>query len=426
MKADGQKILWSGTSGSSPAAPPLSGEAGADLAVIGGGFTGLSAALWAAKAGAKVALVEAETLAHGGSGRNVGLVNAGLWTPPEEIVARLGAEAGGRLNALLAGAPARVFELIETHGIDCEARRRGTLHCAHAPAGMRELAERHRQLAAAGAPVRLLEAAEARARVGTERIHGALLDARAGTIQPHAYALGLARAAQGLGARIFEHSPARALRREGGAWVVETPGGRVRARALLLAMGAYMQGDIAPVRQDFVPVHFAQIATAPLPPEMRAEILPGGEGCWDTALVMSSFRLDRAGRLIVGGIGRLDHAAGRIHASWARRKLAELFPQAADMPVEYQWHGRIAMTADHLPKLVRIGPGALSCLGYSGRGIGPGTVFGEAAARALLSGDTGGLPLAPVAEHREGLVRLRQAFYEAGALLAHLAGARQT
>ncbi len=425
MDGESQRNLWASTGGMLEAAP-LTGALRADLAIIGGGYTGLSAALAAAKAGAEVALVEAETLAHGGSGRNVGLVNAGLWTPPEEIVARLGAEAGGRLNALLAGAPARVFELIEAHGIDCEATRRGTLHCAHAPAGMRELAERHRQLAATGAPVRLLGAAEARARVGTKRIHGALLDARAGTIQPHAYALGLARAAQGLGARLHAHSPARALRRERGAWIVETPGGTIRARALLLAANAYIRGDIAPVRQDFVPVHFAQIATAPLPPKLRAEIMPGGEGCWDTALVMSSFRLDRAGRLIVGGIGRLDHPAGRIHASWARRKLVELFPQAADIPVEYQWHGRIAMTADHLPKLVRIGPEALSCLGYSGRGIGPGTVFGEAVAGALLAGDPEGLPLAPVAEHRERLVRLRQAFYEAGALLTHLAGARRT
>lgn len=424
MKTEKQRNLWTHT-GTTLNASPLLGNIDADLTIIGGGFTGCAAALAAAKAGASVCLIEAEHVAFGGSGRNVGLVNAGLWIPPEKIAASLGSKAGLRLNGLLAEAPTRVFDLIRAHDISCEATRAGTLHCAHAPRGMRDLAERHRQLTAIGAPVELLGAAEAQARVGTRHVHGALFDPRAGTIQPQAYAHGLASAAQSLGARIFEHTPARTLRRENGAWVIEAESGSIRSSALLLATNAYVSGSLAPVRQDFVPVNYAQIATAPLPPSLMSQILPGKEGCWDTALVMSSYRLDQAGRLIVGGIGNLDHAAGGVHVSWARRKLADLFPQAANVPTEYQWSGRIAMTADHLPKVVEIGPNALSCHGYSGRGIGPGTVFGEAAAIALLSGDTSGLPLEPVAEHREHFVRTRRAFYEVGALLTHLIKARR-
>ena len=419
MTALDQRVLWSGSGNAVPMSRPLSGDTQADLTIIGAGFTGCAAALAAVKAGASVCLIEAETVAYGGSGRNVGLVNAGLWTPPEEIIAALGEKAGKRLNAILAEAPSRVFALIEEHGISCDATHKGTLHCAHSPTGMRDLRERHRQLRAIGAPVELLARDVARRRTGTDAIHGALFDPRAGTIQPHAYALGLAGAAQAAGARIHEQTTARAVTFTDGQWIAWTSGGTIRSKAILQATNAYLVGDLASTRQDFIPVHYAQIATAPLPDAVLDQILPGKEGCWDTAMIMSSFRLDQAGRLIVGGVGGLGNPTGRIHANWAVRKLAALFPQAANLPVDYCWHGRIAMTSDHLPKIVQIGPNALSCFGYSGRGIGPGTVFGEAAAMALLSGDIGDLPLPPMPQHTERFKRAKQAYYEAGAALTH-------
>ncbi|MFP6681506.1 MAG: FAD-dependent oxidoreductase, partial [Gammaproteobacteria bacterium] len=133
-------------------APPLHDYASADLVVIGGGFTGCSAALHAAEQGAEVRLLEAETIGHGGSGRNVGLVNAGLWTPPDEDEQILGRDAGVRLNAALAEAPDLVFSLIERHAIECEAIRCGTLHCAHSAAGFRELKNRLHQQRERSAP----------------------------------------------------------------------------------------------------------------------------------------------------------------------------------------------------------------------------------------------------------------------------------
>jgi len=429
MQASNTSNLWTDSNGERPCAPELDQNAEADLVIIGGGFTGCAAALQAAEAGARVVLLEAERIGHGGSGRNVGLVNAGLWTPPEEITARLGDGAARRLNSLLATAPEAVFRLIEAHGIACEPVRNGTLHCAHAPRGFGDLQTRHRQLRAIGAPVELLDGAAARARVGSARVHGALFDPRAGTIQPLAYACGLARAAEQAGARIAQHSPAVQVARDGAGWRVTTPKAHVRAGALLLAQNAYAQSDLHLSRQDFVPVDFFQVATAPLSAAQRDGILPGGEGCWDTAQVMASYRLDQAGRLIIGGIGSLQTPGSRVHRGWARRKLAEMFPQAAAAEITHAWCGRIAMTADHLPKIVRFGsaqggPAGLACFGYSGRGIGPGTLFGQAAAQALLLGDTSGLPLVPVASHAEPLRRAKQGFYEVGALLVHLAGAR--
>ncbi|SEO45373.1 Glycine/D-amino acid oxidase [Salinihabitans flavidus] len=424
MTTEDERGLWAVTCAEQGGAPMLTDDREADLVIVGGGFTGCAAALEAARSGARVCLLEARDIGFGGSGRNVGLVNAGLWLPPADIRKIMGDTAGDRLSSILAEAPDQVFGLIEAYGIECEPARGGTLHCAHAPAGRAELERRCAQLAELGAPVTLLDKAETAARTGAACLHGALFDPRAGTIQPLAYARGLARAAQVEGAEIFEHSPASAVRRHGDLWQVESMGGTVRAPALLLASNAYhlpFEGLEPPAA---VPVHFFQMATRPLPDDLRRTILPGGEGCWDTATVMSAFRTDAAGRVIVGGIGALDHGASGFHRGWAPRKLAALFPALAGQPLDMAWQGRIAMTSDHVPKITRPGPGALAVHGYSGRGIGPGTAFGIRMARALLDGDESPLPVAPLDHYSERLTGLRAIGYEAGATLAHLTGAR--
>lgn len=419
MTARATGNLWRASSTMTVEAPPLMADATADLVVIGGGFTGNAAALEAARRGASVVLLEAETFGHGGSGRNVGLVNAGLWLPPKDVVAQIGREPGLRLVSLLAEAPKLVWSLIEREEIDCEATPNGTLHLAHAPSGFRDLQERHRQGVELGAPLQLLDAAETARRTGSSAFHGSLFDPRAGTIQPLSYARGLARAAIRAGARLHEHTKVTRVARDGDRWQVTANGRTVTARTLLLATNAYFEGIEIGVKPQFVGVSYCQFATAPMPAPVREKILAGGEGCWDTALVMSSFRTDKAGRMIVGGIGDAGGIGAPIHAGWARRKLRQVYPQLADLPFEHSWHGRIAMTGDHVPKILRLGPSAYASFGYSGRGIGPGTVFGTRAAAALLEGREDDLPLAPVASHSERFVVGQAAYYETGAMLTH-------
>ena len=210
--------------------------------VVGAGYTGLSAALRLAEAGCRVAVLEGAAVGFGGSGRNVGLVNAGLWLPPDDVAERLGEEHGERLLDLLGDAPRFVFDLVERHGILCEAERAGTLHCAAGPKGLRDIERRTAQWAARGAPVRLLGAAETTARTGTGAYIGSLFDARAGTVQPLAYARGLARAAIAAGARVFAESPVVGCERVasgGGAWRVFTPSGSVSADWVVVATNAY-------------------------------------------------------------------------------------------------------------------------------------------------------------------------------------------
>lgn len=416
--------LWRDTAAEAVAPPPLTQDAVCDVAVIGGGFAGVSAALHAAEAGASVRLLEAHRIAHGGSGRNVGLVNAGLWLPPGDVCAALGQAEGERLNAALAAAPDLVFSLIAAHAIDCEAMRAGTLHCAHAPSGLRDLRRRHAQGVARGAPLTLLDAEQASARTGARGMHGALHDARAGTIQPLAFCAGLARAAMAAGAALHDETPALRVARDGDVWRIETPGGTVRAGALIMTTNAYHQGAAGAPPPPGIPVRYFQMATDPLPADLRAAILPGAEGAWDTALIMTSFRTDAAGRLILGAIGAPEGIGAPIHHGWAARKLARLFPALAGRPFVHGWSGRIAMTPDHIPRIVRLGPRGYGAFGWSGRGIGPGVTFGRALAQAVVGAVEDGLPLAPTDASAAPLAALRAAGIEAGARAAHLTGAR--
>ncbi|MDA7428970.1 FAD-binding oxidoreductase [Primorskyibacter aestuariivivens] len=408
--------LWEETAAEAFDAPPLEGDLRVDIAIVGAGYTGCAAALAAADKGASVAVLEAETVGFGGSGRNVGLVNAGLWLPPDEVEGALGAGPGARLIEALGQGPETVFDLIERYQIRCEARRNGTLHCAHKPSAMRDLERRASQWQARGAPVEVLDAAAAQARVGSRAVHGALLDHRAGTIQPLAYVRGLARAAVSLGAQIFENTPVSGSRREGGQWVLETPNGRVSAARVLVATNAYHLPIPGMARAQTSLVHFFQAATDPLE---NTDILQGEEGCWDTALVMSSFRRDAAGRLIIGAMG-LPERDGGLHLRWLQKKMTALFPDLGRQSLTGVWHGRIAMTRDHVPKLVRSGPGLYAIFGYSGRGIAPGTVMGLALGRGILSGDLSNAPLQAIETYGESFPKLRSAYYEAGARLMHL------
>lgn len=417
--------LWERSAPPPPPTDPLAGDISVDVAVIGAGFTGLSAALHLAQGGATVAVLEGVDIGYGGSGRNVGLVNAGLWVMPEELPALLGDTYGRRLLDLLGNAPSVVFELIERHGIACEAERQGTLHCAVGRSGFKELQERARQWQALGAPVHLLGAEDTARKVGTSAYAGSLLDQRAGTIQPLAYVRGLAAAALGAGAAIHTASPVSAVSDEGSAWRLRTPGGTVRAPWVIVATNAYTSAVWPEVRSELVHLPYFNLATQPLGDELRRSILPGRQGAWDTREVLSSFRFDRQGRLVFGSVGALRGPGRAIHRAWGQRALTKLFPQLRGVEFETEWYGQIGMTADNAPRFHRLGRQVVSFSGYNGRGIAPGTVFGRCLAHLLLGSlSESELPL-PVGDPMPAKHRVtKEIYYEAGAQLAHLAGAR--
>jgi len=412
--------LWETTAPPAPPTSPLSVRIRADVAVIGCGYTGLSAALRLAESGAKVAALEAVEIGFGGAGRNVGLVNAGMWVMPREFPKALGPEYGERALTLLGGAPGLVWDIIKTHAIDCDPGRNGTLQCAVGAGGLAEIEERARQWGERGAPVRVLSAAETAKRIGSEAYAGALLDLRAGTIQPLAYARGLARAAVAAGAAIYTQSPVHAAERTGGAWRLTTAGGALEADWVAVATDAYGGAPWPQGRREQVRLPYFNFATRPLSVELQASILPGREGCWDTKTILSSFRFDRAGRFVFGSVGALRGTGLAIHRAWAKRALRKIFPKIGRVEFESQWYGMIGMTDNALPRFHRLADHVVTFCGYNGRGIGPGTAFGRVLADHILGRiSEHDLPL-PVTEPDAPLLpTLREAYYEAGAQVAH-------
>ncbi len=417
--------LWEKTAPSAPATSHLQGNVTADVVVVGGGYTGLSSSLHLAEAGSRVVLLEAKEIGFGGAGRNVGLINAGMWVMPDDLPGVLGPVYGERLLDLLGNAPKLVMDLIDRHGIACELERKGTLHVAVGADGRKEIEDRAKQWGARGAPVAVLDAAETARRVGSDAYTGALLDMRAGTLQPLAYARGLARAAVKAGVEIHTSSPVIATERNGERWTVKTASGQVTADWIIVATDAYSTGPWEQVRNEQVHLPYFNLATTPLSDNLRKSILAGREGVWDTKEILSSYRMDQAGRLVFGSVGALRNSGLAIHKAWARRSLKKLFPQIGDVEFECEWYGKIGMTDNALPRFHKFAPNVIGFSGYNGRGIAPGSVFGRTLAQHILGQLTESdlpLPLTPLAE--PSFRAVKELWYEAGAQVAHFADAR--
>lgn len=424
MTSDGPG-LWGVSAPPAPACPVLTGSAEARVAIIGAGYTGLSAALHLARAGADVAVIEADLPGAGGAGRNVGLVNAGLWLMPQEVIARAGPVYGPRLLACLGAAPAEVWQIITREGIDCEASATGTLHCAPDLAGAAALTARADQWHSLGADVGLLDQRAATARTGSPAFQAALFDPRAGTLQPLAYARGLARAAQAQGARVYGHSPVTSLSPVPDGWVLSTPQGSLRAEQVILATDTFTTAPIRDLAHEQVILPYFNFATDPLPPDLLPSILPGREGAWDTRKVLTSFRLDAAGRFIIGSVGQLGALDSAVHRAWATRQMARLYPQLRDIPLRTGWWGAIGTTSDALPRLHQPAPGLWSMSGYNGRGIAPGTVFGRLLAELCLGQiSVADMPL-PLTPARPAMLRaLHGMALRGGSAALHMLSAR--
>ncbi len=417
--------LWAATAPAAPVLNRFEGDKDTDVAIIGGGYTGLSAALYLAESGTDALLLEGRHVGYGGSGRNVGLVNAGLWLMPEDVIKIVGNEHGETLIDLLGKSPDLVYGLIEKYNISCEAKRVGTLHCGHSPAGLKALEQREAQWQKRGAPVTLLSQEETAKKTGSTKFHGALLDERAGTVQPLAYVRGLADAALSAGAKLFDNSPVTGLKKENGRWILTTPGGTVRAKSVILAVQGYPEKAFEDKINALIPFNYFQFATKPLSNDIRKKILCEGHAAWDTALILSSYRFDDANRFIVGSVGQVINGGYGTHEAWAMRSIKKVFPEIPATELEYAWGGRIAMTTDHIPRFHMPDESFITVTSYNGRGIGPGTVFGKLMAQVLLGeADKKDIAL-PLQKEKPIFMRnLRGLFYETGARLYHTAQRR--
>lgn len=383
--------LWATTAVAAPPYARAERDLSCEIAIIGGGYTGLSTALHLAQAGRDVVVIEAAEPGWGASGRNGGQVIAGMKTNPDEIVAAFGEELGMRMNRRMGAAADLVFDLVARYGLACEATRSGWIQAAHGAKPLHERVEpRRRQWAALGVAMEALDRAQVAAALGSDpdAYVGGFRDPRGGVLQPLSYARGLARAAMQEGAAILAQAPAASLCREGAGWAISAGGRTIRAAQVILAANAYaatftprLHGDL---HRSVVPVTSFQMATPPLAGEAAARIIPGGEGITDSRRLLLYFRRDHTGRLVMGGRSPIEDWPRKSDAAPLQAAIARLFPALGRPSVDYVWTGKVAITKDKMPHIHMPEAGLIAFLGCNGRGVALCTAMGALLAELAL------------------------------------------
>lgn len=367
-------------------ADPVEGKV--DVAVIGGGFTGLNAARKLAKEGVSVAVLEAREVGSGGSGRNGGHLNNGVAHGYAEAKAHLGAERAHALYRAYDRSIDMIEDVIADEGIECDFRRAGKLKLASKAshvAGLRANFELiHREV---DADTRWLEKSDLKDEVGAAGFHGGMLYEKAAMMHMGRYVAGLAEAAHRHGALIWEHAPVEARLRTATGWELQTPKGRIRADRVILATGAYT-GQVARApfgwfRRRIISVGSFIIATRPLDRDEVAATMPGNRTCVTSMNIGNYFRLSPDNRLIFGGRARFsavsDQRSDAKSGEVLRESLARTFPHLADIGIDYCWGGLVGMTKDRYPR-AGMHDGMLYAMGYSGHGAQMSTLLGQSLA----------------------------------------------
>lgn len=379
--------LWAATADAAPYTPPCTESRSVDVAIIGAGYTGLSAALHLAEAGVKVCVLESSEPGWGASGRNGGQVIPGLKYDPDQLRVLFGSAHAEGLIEAIGSAADTVFDLIDRHHIDCDAVRQGWIQPAHSAAVMPLLEKRAAQWAERGAPVELLDRDAVARRIGTPAYVGAWVDRRAGSVHPLKYCRGLARAALAQGAAIHGRTPVVKLEKQGQRWLLHTDRGvRISADRVIIATNGYT-GELWPqLKQSVIAANSFIVATRPLSAELGDSILAGKEVVSDSRRLLLYYRRDAAGRLLMGGRGPFADPQGAQDFAHLERSLALLFPQLAEVEYEYRWAGRVAITRDFLPHVHEPAAGLTIALGYNGRGIAMASTMGRCLAQRMTAG----------------------------------------
>ena len=368
--------LWAATAPAPIATAPLTEDVEADVAVVGAGFTGLSTALHLAPH-LSVRVLEAKEIGWGASGRNNGLVIPTLSKPdPDEIVAAFGAEAGERAVALIRDSAAFVFDLIQRHDMERAGRQVGWIQPVHTPGRMKIAERRVEQWGRRGGDVALLSKAETAERLGSEAWFGGWIANTGGTVNPLAYARGLAKAADEAGAVVHTNSPVTGIEEVGERWRVRTLKGSVLAGRVVLATNAYSDDLWPGLRRSIMPVTNWQTATAPISDNIRKTIMPSGAAFSDTRGDLQFCRFDDSGRLVSGATLVMGHDTNRRIPEVVGARLKAAFPQLGEVSFEYVWSGEISATTDFLPRLHRLAPGVVAWMGCNGRGVALASAMG--------------------------------------------------
>lgn len=380
-------------------AGPVTGKV--DVAVIGGGFTGLNAARKLAREGVSVALLEAQHVGAGGSGRNGGHLNNGMAHGYAEAKAHFGTERAHALYKAYDRSIDMIEDVIAEEGIACDFRRSGKLKLASKASHVDGLRSSFELLNREVDPdTSWIDKADLKQEIGSDAFHGAMLYGKSAMMHMGRYVHGLAEAAHRHGALIWEDAPLTGRTRNGSGWDLTTPKGTLRADRVIVATGAYNgtcpKAPLAYFRRRIISVGSFIVATRPLNKTEIAATMPGNRTCVTSLNIGNYFRLSPDNRLIFGGRARFsavsDQRSDATSGEILRRSLTGIFPHLADVDIDYCWGGLVGMTKDRFPRAGEA-DGMIYGMGYSGHGAQMSTLIGQSLADMAM-GRTDSNPLA--------------------------------
>jgi gamma-glutamylputrescine oxidase len=391
------------------ALPRLTESLTADVCVVGGGFTGLSAALNLAERGFKVVLLEANRISWGASGRNGGQINTGLRKSPQELIAKFGKQRGRALFDLAEEARSIIWERVARHGIQCDLRE-GNMLLASKPGDLpwmeEEIACFERDMDYRKAM--LLDRNAIRSEIASDIYHGGIKDTGGGHLHPLNYALGLAEAAKAAGVEMFERSATTGIKENGGKVTVTTASGRIEAKYAVLGCNAYL-GSLEPrIAGKIMPIANFVITTEPMPEADAKALIPSGACACDTKFVVSYYRVTADNRMLFGGGERYTTEEPADIPAFVKPYMLNVFPQLASKRIEYGWGGMLAITMLRLPHVGRIG-NVFYAQGYSGMGVAITGIAGKLIAEAM----------AGTAERFDVFAQIPHQTFPGGTLLRH-------
>lgn len=373
---------YKATANPHPSHPALQGDIKADVCVVGGGYTGLSAALELVERGYDVVVLESETIGYGASGRNGGQVCTGFTKGMETIEARIGKDLAKAAWEIADEAPKLVKERVNRYGIDCDLKW-GYTHLANKPEDLEDFKEAQESWSRYGySDTRIDDKAALQARLASRIYHGGLFEKGAGHLHPLNYCLGLAEAAQKTGARIFEHSEVTRIDK-GPAPKAYTLKGRVDAKFLVLAGNAYMGNLVPMLHRRIMPVGSYILATEPLGDESARAIIRDDDAFCDSNFVVDYFRLSGDKRMLFGGRCTYSGKDPDDMVAFMKPKLLKVFPQLENTRIDHYWGGFIGITMDRMPHLGTIGPNIYFAQGFSGHGLALSGICGKLIAEAV-------------------------------------------
>jgi glycine/D-amino acid oxidase-like deaminating enzyme len=382
----------------------------ADIVIVGGGFTGLSAARVLVRQGATVLVLERHTIGWGASSRNGGLATTGIKKPISAIFKRYGSELGRQFWQASLDAIDLIGEIVQEEGIDCDYSRDGHIALAWKPAHFRRMQgmvawyEKH-----LGHRVRAVPVSELRSEIGTDAYHGGLVDEHSGSVNPAKYVFELARAAERHGAMLFEACPVIKLEPQSKGFDVHTNQGVVVAKEVVVATNGYTDLLVPKLKPRVFPVGSYIIVTEPLAPGLQRELSPKGRMFYDSKQFLNYFRLTPDGRMLFGGRNDLSTDLDlKESANRLNQQMLSVFPELVDVPMTHSWTGQLGITFDLMPHIGRV-DGVHYAFGYGGHGVSIATYLGTEIG-LILSGKKTRSPFAEIPHQTKFFYRNRPWF----------------